>query len=98
MNGSANVKPMFSDAAGDALRIFPGAKVVVLNKPLFCNHCDKHLIREYERLYQSAPVSDLVALLKQRRGGVVRRTWPGGGQDWGCHACGRGIRNDENAG
>ena len=96
MNEPANIKSMFSDTIVDALRVFPGAKVVALNKPLFCNHCDKDLIREYERLCQSASVAELVALLKKRRGGIVRRTWPSGGRDWCCHACGRGICSDED--
>src|SRR5262249_34947994 len=91
MNEPANIKSMFSDTIVDALRVFPGAKVVALNKPLFCNHCDKDLIREYERLCQSASVAELVALLKKRRGGIVGRTWPSGGRDWCCHACGRGA-------
>jgi len=89
MNESINVQAMFSDATADALRVFPGAKVVALNKPLFCNHCDKDLIGEYECLYQSAPVADLVALLKKRRGRIVFRTWLGGERDWCCHSCGR---------
>src|SRR5215475_14113117 len=89
MNESINVQAMFSDATADALRVFPGAKVVALNKPLFCNHCDKDLIGQYECLYQSAPVADLVAMLNKSRGVIVPRTWPDGRREWACHVCGR---------
>src|SRR5262249_23880448 len=87
MNESTNVQAMFSDATVDVLRVFPGAKA--LKKPLFCNPCDKALIAQYECLYQSAPVADLVALLNKRRGVIVPRTWPDGRREWACHVCGR---------
>ena len=69
--------------------VFRGAKVVAVNKPLFCRHCDKDLLVDYDRIYASrAPVAELVQLLCSRRGKIIERTWPDR-RDWGCSNCGR---------
>ena len=78
--------------------LFPGAKVVAEDKPLFCNHCNKALALEYERIYYTAPVAhvesevSLTDLIHQRRSEIVKRIWPDGSSDWMCHACGRKAR------
>jgi hypothetical protein len=33
----------------DVLGVFPGAKIVAEDKPLFCKHCDKDYIPEWRR-------------------------------------------------
>jgi hypothetical protein len=77
--------------AKDVLDIFPGAKVIAENKPLFCKYCDKDLIPEWDQLHQDAPVSKLVKLLERRRGRIVERVWSDGHRDWMCHGCGREV-------
>jgi len=87
MNG--NVAKLPDDAVANALELFPGAKVVAMNKPLFCTHCDKGLVAKWERVYPTSSAKDLVALLAQRRGRVIERVWLVGRRDWACHFCGR---------
>jgi hypothetical protein len=76
-------------------QIFGGGRIVVEGRPLFCAHCDEDLRPEYERLYASGPMDAVVALLKKRRGRIIRVTWPSGHCYWGCHACGREVKNHE---
>ena len=79
--------------AGTVLEIFGGGRICVLDKPLFCPHCDEDLLSKYKRSYDKAPVSELVALIKNRTTRIVERKWPDGRRDWGCHGCGRKIRD-----
>ena len=51
----------------DILRVFPGAQNVVIDKPLFCCHCDGDSIGEYDRLYATASTKDVVTLLAKSR-------------------------------
>jgi len=81
----------FSDPVPDALRLFPGAKIMATDKPLFCRHCDKDLTAQWDRLYATSSVKELVALLETRPGKVVERSWPDGRREWACHFCGRGV-------
>src|SRR5262249_51066315 len=62
----------------DTLRLFPGAEILAVDKPLFCRRCDKDLVLEWDRLYATAPMRDLVVFLEKRRGKVVERIWPDG--------------------
>ncbi len=69
--------------------VFGGGRVCVEDKPLFCPHCDRDLLKEYRRLYDTAPVSELIALIKKRTTRIVERKWPDGRREWQCHGCGR---------
>jgi len=75
-------------------KVFGGGRIAVENKPLFCKHCDRELIPEYERLWNAhAPVKELVAVLEKRQGRIVKRIWPNGKQNWGCAFCGREVES-----
>jgi hypothetical protein len=82
-------------AAKIALEIYPGAKIVAENKPLFCRHCDKGLVEQYQRLYSTAQISMLVALLYQSHGKIVERVWPDR-REWACHYCGRAYKETDS--
>src|SRR5688500_9741409 len=74
--------------------IFRGAKVVAVNRPLFCPSCDKFLSTEYQKAFDAgAPVRDLVGILSRRRGKTVHRELPDGRTDWACSCCGRAAKN-----
>jgi hypothetical protein len=70
------------------LDVFRGAKVVAVNRPLFCSHCDKALIEEFKSLFAAAPMREIVALLDRRRGKVIEIVWPDGRRRFQCHGCG----------
>ena len=85
----SKVAKLYPDFVLDTLRLFPGAKVVAVDKSLFCRHCDKDLVLKWDRVYATASMKDLVALLEKRRGKVVERIWSDGRREWACHFCGR---------
>ena len=80
-----------ADLIGLALREFPGAKIVAINRPLFCRHCDGALAADYARANDTGrPASELVSLLNMRRSYIVERVWRDW-TNWGCQRCGREI-------
>jgi hypothetical protein len=83
---------LLEQADKEVLEILCG-KIIAESRPLFCSHCDKELIREWDRLYQDAPVSRLIGLVGQRRGKIAERIWPDGSVAWGCSYCGRKVEN-----
>lgn len=85
--GSSTI--MITITGFDILRVFPGAQNVVIDKPLFCCHCDGDSIGEYDRLYATASTKDVVTLLAKRQSKIVRRKWPDGRSDWMCTYCSR---------
>ena len=85
----SKVAKLHPDSVLDTFRLFPGAKVVAVDKPLFCRHCDKDLVHKWDRLYATAPAKDLVVFLETRRGKIVERIWPDGRREFACHYCGR---------
>jgi hypothetical protein len=81
------------------LEIFGAGRIVVKDKPLFCEYCDPVLKAHYECVYQSnAPVKELVRLIHKRHARIVERKWPDGRKDWGCHRCGRHVADFTEAG
>jgi hypothetical protein len=72
------------------LKVF-GGRIVVEDKPLFCDECDKVLKAHYAEEYLTAPVEKLVRLIRLRKARIVLRTWPDGRRDWMCHSCGRHV-------
>jgi len=40
---------LLSDAVAEVLRVFPGAKIVATDKPLFCVHCKKDYVPALRR-------------------------------------------------
>jgi hypothetical protein len=79
-------------AAAAVLKIFGGGRVCVEEKPLFCRHCDFELWREYRRLFASALITELLALLENRQARIIEQKWPDGRKNWGCNSCGRAVK------
>ena len=77
-------------------QVFGGSQIGVEKKPLFCSHCDREFIPEYERLWnEHAPVKVLVAVLEKRRSRIIEAAWPNGRRQWQCHFCGRGVESEK---
>ena len=77
----------------EIIRAFGGGTVIAEHRPLFCLHCDTEWADEFGYLKQThAPVKDLATVLRQRRGLIVKVTWPNGRCYWACHCCGREIK------
>jgi hypothetical protein len=45
----AKVIQLFPDVVADALRVFPGAKIVAVGRPTICQHCDKKAVPLWRR-------------------------------------------------
>ena len=72
---------------GELAQVF-GGWIVVEDKPLFCGHCDDDQLAQYKCRYSTAPIKELLALLRKRTAKIVRRKWADR-MNWGCHSCGR---------
>ena len=78
----------------EVIQALGGGNIVAENKPLFCSHCDKDLIPQYDGAYAHAPMSEFMELLSKRQGKITRVTWSNGWSYWGCGNCGRKVEQD----
>src|SRR5262249_2897019 len=79
---------------GGFAEVFGSIKVTPDN-PLFCSDCEQRLAAQWKRLWEKASMAELVGLLNRRGARIVERVWPDGRRNWGCHKCGRTIREEK---
>src|SRR5262249_44747117 len=97
VSGKGSKRSMQQDEENHSINlasaIFPGAKLVAEDRPLFCDHCDGDLHEEYDALIQdtSTPAKVLLKALHKRRANIVEAVWPDR-KEWQCHRCGRRVR------